>query len=314
MGSARSRPTCAASERASGRPTAALRRRCATTLPTLPPFWTPRAWTPAPQSDEHPSYDEDLRGHQARLGEQGRLAGRFGMGRVGVNAAEGHTGEYLRASVREHYRGIDAEAFADAHQARAGRETLLPRLASLAVPALVVAGEPTRSCRRRGCWRTPFRTGGWSRWKAADRGRRSWRHAPSRGRWAPSSAMYAGQGPPKYRAGNINASCYFCDNELYDAVQEREQSIGRDGARVDLERQATDPRPVFRGVCYAVPGRSRPPNASRHRRRSLGYCRDTHCVGEFRPHRDYVSRRRNGAHRSREDRNRGYRREAGSAL
>ena len=91
--------------------------------------------------DEHPSYDEDLRGHQARLGEQGRLAGRFGMGRVGVNAAEGHTGEYLRASVREHYRGIDAEAFADAHQARAGRETLLPRLASLAVPAPVGAGD-----------------------------------------------------------------------------------------------------------------------------------------------------------------------------
>ncbi len=86
--------------------------------------------------DEHPSYDEDLRGHQARLGERGRLAGRFGMGRVGVNAAEGHTGEYLRASVREHYRGIDAEAFADAHQARAGREALLPRLGAPAVPGV----------------------------------------------------------------------------------------------------------------------------------------------------------------------------------
>ena len=91
--------------------------------------------------DEHPSYDDGLVSHQARLGERGRLAGRFGMGRAGANAAEGHTGEYLRASVRERYRGIDAEAFADAQGARSGREALLPRLASLAVPALVVAGE-----------------------------------------------------------------------------------------------------------------------------------------------------------------------------
>ena len=74
----------------------------------------------------------------------------------------------------------------------------------------------TRSCRRRSCWRTRFRTGGWSRSTAAGGARLSWRLARSRGRWAPSSATFAGQGPPKYRAGNIHASCYFCDNELYD--------------------------------------------------------------------------------------------------
>ena len=48
---------------------------------------------------------------------------------------------YLRASVRERYLGKDADAFAAAHEARATRDDLLPRLASLAVPALVVAGE-----------------------------------------------------------------------------------------------------------------------------------------------------------------------------
>ena len=89
----------------------------------------------------HPSYDDALLAAERRGAEQGRLAARFGTGRAGVLAAEGHAGEYLRESVRERYRGIEADAFAAAHEALAAREDLLPRLAGLAAPALVVAGE-----------------------------------------------------------------------------------------------------------------------------------------------------------------------------
>ena len=63
------------------------------------------------------------------------------MGRAAVSAAGALEAPYLRASVRERYRGLHAEAFAAAHAARAARRDLLPQLASLAVPALVVAGE-----------------------------------------------------------------------------------------------------------------------------------------------------------------------------
>ena len=90
---------------------------------------------------DHPSYDAALLASEGRRAERGRLAGRFGMRRAGANAAEGYSGEHLRASVRERYRGLDAEAFAAAHEARAGRGDLLPRLAGLTAPALVVAGE-----------------------------------------------------------------------------------------------------------------------------------------------------------------------------
>ena len=90
---------------------------------------------------DHPSYDEALLASEGRRAERGRLAGRFGMRRAGASAAEGYSGEHLRASVRERYRGLDAEAFAAAHEARAGRGDLLPRLAALTAPALVVAGE-----------------------------------------------------------------------------------------------------------------------------------------------------------------------------
>ena len=90
---------------------------------------------------EHPSYDDALRACEAERAEQGRLAGRFGMGRAAVSAAGALEAPYLRASVRERYRGLHAEAFAAAHAARAARRDLLPQLASLAVPALVVAGE-----------------------------------------------------------------------------------------------------------------------------------------------------------------------------
>ena len=80
---------------------------------------------------DHPSYDAALLASEGRRAERGRLAGRFGMRRAGANAAEGYSGEHLRASVRERYRGLDAEAFAAAHEARAGRGDLLPRLAAL---------------------------------------------------------------------------------------------------------------------------------------------------------------------------------------
>lgn len=90
---------------------------------------------------DHPSYDDDLRACEEERAEQGRLAGRFGMGRAATSSAGNLAGRYLRASVRERYRGMDAEGFAAAHEARAGRGDLLPRLATLAVPTLVVAGE-----------------------------------------------------------------------------------------------------------------------------------------------------------------------------
>ena len=89
----------------------------------------------------HPSYDDVLRAAEARGAEQGRLAARYGTGRAGVLAAEEHSGTFLRESVRERYRGIEADGFAAAHEALAAREDLLPRLAALAAPALVVAGE-----------------------------------------------------------------------------------------------------------------------------------------------------------------------------
>ncbi len=90
---------------------------------------------------DHPTYDEALRACEAERGEHGRLAARFGTGRAGAGAAMPLTGTYLRASARERYRHTDAEAFAAAHGARAGRDGLLARLAALSVPALVVAGE-----------------------------------------------------------------------------------------------------------------------------------------------------------------------------
>ena len=89
----------------------------------------------------HPSYDAALGAAEALRAEQGRLATRFGTGRAGVLAAEGQAGTFLRASMRERYRGIDADAFAAAHEALAARDDLLPRLGALAAPALVVAGE-----------------------------------------------------------------------------------------------------------------------------------------------------------------------------
>jgi len=89
----------------------------------------------------HPAYDEALRAAEGRRGEQGRLAGRFGTGRAGVLAAEGHAGPFLRESVRERYRGVNADAFAAAHEALAAREELLLRLPALTAPALVVSGE-----------------------------------------------------------------------------------------------------------------------------------------------------------------------------
>lgn len=89
---------------------------------------------------DHPTYDEALRACEAERAEHGRLAGRFGTGRVGAGAAMPLTGTYLRASARERYRHTDADAFAAAHGARAARGDLLARLAALPVPALVVAG------------------------------------------------------------------------------------------------------------------------------------------------------------------------------
>ena len=90
---------------------------------------------------DHPSYTEDLRAYQEQVAERARLAGRFGMGRAGVNAATAIEGTYLRDSTRQRYGRVDADAFAAAHEACASRGDLLARLASLSVPALVVAGE-----------------------------------------------------------------------------------------------------------------------------------------------------------------------------
>lgn len=90
---------------------------------------------------DHPSYTEALRTHQRQIGERARLAGRFGMGRAGVNAATTLEGAHLRDSTRQRYGRGDADAYAAAHQAWASRGDLLARLASLAIPALVVAGE-----------------------------------------------------------------------------------------------------------------------------------------------------------------------------
>ena len=90
---------------------------------------------------DHPSYDEALIASERRRAELGRLAGRFGMGRVAASAAQRYSGDHLRTSVRERYRGIDADAFASAHDARARSGDLLSRVATLAAPALVVAGE-----------------------------------------------------------------------------------------------------------------------------------------------------------------------------
>ncbi len=89
---------------------------------------------------DHSSYGEGLRANEARRAEQGRLAARFGMGRAGAHAAEDGADEYLRASLRERYRGIDADAFAAAHEARTARDGLAGRLPALDAPALVVAG------------------------------------------------------------------------------------------------------------------------------------------------------------------------------
>ena len=89
---------------------------------------------------DHPSYDEGLRESEAGRAERGRLAARFGMGRAAGNAAADGAPEYLRASHRERARGIDAEAFAAAHEARARRDGFAERLATLATPALVVTG------------------------------------------------------------------------------------------------------------------------------------------------------------------------------
>ncbi|MDE2935036.1 MAG: alpha/beta fold hydrolase [Chloroflexota bacterium] len=89
---------------------------------------------------DHPTYDDALRACEAERAEHGRLAGRFGTGRVGAGAAMPLTGAYLRASARERYRHTDADAFAAAHAARGDRDDLLTRLAALPVPALVVAG------------------------------------------------------------------------------------------------------------------------------------------------------------------------------
>ena len=90
---------------------------------------------------DHPSYTEELRAHQQQVVERARLAGRFGMGRAGVSAAAGLGETYLRDSTRQRYGRVDADAYAAAHAACASREDLLTRLASLSVPALVVAGE-----------------------------------------------------------------------------------------------------------------------------------------------------------------------------
>ncbi len=86
---------------------------------------------------DHPSYGDDLRAAEALRAEQGRRARRFGIERV---AATAHTGDYLRTSTRLRYQRIDPDAFAAAHEARARRDAALPRLATLAVPTLVVAG------------------------------------------------------------------------------------------------------------------------------------------------------------------------------
>lgn len=90
---------------------------------------------------EHPSYTEELRAYQRQVAERARLAGRFGMRRAGVDAATAVEGTYLRDSTRRRYGRVDADAFAAAHEACAGRGDLLARLGSLPVPALVVAGE-----------------------------------------------------------------------------------------------------------------------------------------------------------------------------
>ena len=94
--------------------------------------------TPAP---DHPAYDEPLRACERARSAQGRLARRFGMDRAAACAAQPLAGSRLRAAMRERYGGVDAEAFAAAHEARAGRDGLLPRLATLRVPALIVAGD-----------------------------------------------------------------------------------------------------------------------------------------------------------------------------
>ena len=90
---------------------------------------------------DHPSYDEALRSHREQRAERARLAGRFGMGRAGASAAATLEGTHLRDSARQRYGRVNAEAFAAAHEACAARADLEARLASLSVPALVVAGE-----------------------------------------------------------------------------------------------------------------------------------------------------------------------------
>ena len=95
---------------------------------------------PIPGAD-HGSYDEAAQAHAGEQAEQGRLAGRYGMGRVATNAAMPLAGIHLRDSLRGRYRSIDADAFAAAHEARNGRDDLLARLRSVTAPALVVAGE-----------------------------------------------------------------------------------------------------------------------------------------------------------------------------
>ncbi len=94
--------------------------------------------TPVP---DHPAYDEALRTREKDRAAQGRLARRFGMERAAACAAQPLAGPHVRAAMRQRYRGVNAESFAAAHEACVGREGLLPRLATLRVPALVVAGD-----------------------------------------------------------------------------------------------------------------------------------------------------------------------------
>ena len=88
-----------------------------------------------------PLAGEAQREGQSLRGEQGSLAARFGMARAAARAAAPLAEGYLRDSLRLRYRTMNADAFAAACEAQAMREDRRGRLASLAVPALVVVGE-----------------------------------------------------------------------------------------------------------------------------------------------------------------------------